>query len=150
MDCSPPGSSVLGDSPGQNIGVGCHVLLQGIFPTQGSKPGLPHCRWTLYHLSHKGSPRIMEWIAYPFSSDLPCIAGIVFTSWATINNTYNSIIKRQLTKWKNGQRIWMNISPKKIYRCPLRTWKDAQGHWSSVQFSSVQLIIRVSLWPHGL
>ena len=36
MDYSPPGSSVHGDSPGKNIGVGCHTLLQGIFPTQGS------------------------------------------------------------------------------------------------------------------
>ena len=44
MDCSPPGSSVHGDSPGKNAGVGCHVLLQGIFPIQGSNPGLLHCR----------------------------------------------------------------------------------------------------------
>ena len=36
--------------------MGCHVLLQGIFLTQGSNPGLPHCRQTLYHLSHQGSP----------------------------------------------------------------------------------------------
>ena len=40
MDCSPPGSSAHGGSPGQNTGVGCHALLQGIFPTQGSNPGL--------------------------------------------------------------------------------------------------------------
>jgi len=38
MDCSPPGPSVLGDSPGRNPGVGCHALLQGMFPTQGSNP----------------------------------------------------------------------------------------------------------------
>ena len=44
------------NSPGQNTGVGSLSLLQGIFPTQGSKPGLPHCRWILYQLSHKGSP----------------------------------------------------------------------------------------------
>ena len=43
MDCSPPGSSVHEDYPGKNTGVGCHALLQGIFPTQGSNPGLPHC-----------------------------------------------------------------------------------------------------------
>ena len=47
----------LGMAPGQNAGMGCHALLQGIFPTQGSKPGLPHCRWILYHLSHQGSPK---------------------------------------------------------------------------------------------
>ena len=44
------------NSPGQNTGVGCHALLQGIFPTQGSNPGLPHYRQILYLLSHKGSP----------------------------------------------------------------------------------------------
>ena len=43
----------------------CHALLEGIFPTQGSNPSLPHCRWILYHLSHQGSPRILEWVAYP-------------------------------------------------------------------------------------
>ena len=42
------------DSPGKNTGVGCHFLLQGIFPTQGSNPGLSHCGWMLYHLSHQG------------------------------------------------------------------------------------------------
>ena len=41
-------------------------FLQGIFPTQGSNPGLPHCRWILSQLSHKGNPRILERAAYPF------------------------------------------------------------------------------------
>ena len=63
MDCSPPGSSVHGDSPGKNTAVGCHVLLQGIFLTQGLNPGFPHCRWILYRLSHQGSQRILEWVA---------------------------------------------------------------------------------------
>ena len=40
INCSPPGSSVHGDSPCKNTGVGCHALLQGIFPTQGLKPHL--------------------------------------------------------------------------------------------------------------
>ena len=44
------------DFPGKNIGVGCHFLLQEIFPTQGLNSGLPHCRQTLYHLNHQGSP----------------------------------------------------------------------------------------------
>ena len=56
------------NSPGQNTGVGSLSLLQGIFATQGSKPGPPHCRQILYQLSHKGSPRIVEWVTYPFSS----------------------------------------------------------------------------------
>ena len=70
MDCSPPGFSVHGDSPGKNTGVGCHVLLQGIFTIQGSNPGLPHCRWILYRLSHQESPRILEWAVYPSPGNL--------------------------------------------------------------------------------
>ena len=79
------------NSPGQNSGVGSLSLLQGIFPTQGSNPGLPHCRQILYRLSHKGSPRVLEWVAYPFSrgsswprnwTEVSCIAGRFFPKWA--------------------------------------------------------------------
>ena len=56
------------NSPGQNTGVGSLSILQRIFPTQRSHPGLQHCKWILYQLSHKGRPRILEWVAYPFSS----------------------------------------------------------------------------------
>ena len=68
VDCSPPGSSVHGDSPEKNTGVGCHALFWGIFPTQGSNPGIPHCRQILYRLSHQGSPReggvgLNQWIS---------------------------------------------------------------------------------------
>ena len=59
MDCSLPGSSVHEDSPGKSTGVGCHALLQRILPTQGSNPGLPHCRPVLYQLSHQGSPSLL-------------------------------------------------------------------------------------------
>ena len=48
------------NSPAQNTEVGSLSLLQGIFPTQGVNLGLPHCRQTLYQLSHNGSPRIMD------------------------------------------------------------------------------------------
>ena len=79
------------NSPGQNTGMGSLFLFQGIFPTQGSNPGLPHSGQIPYQLSHKGSPRTQEWSAYPFSSGLSrrrnqtgvsCIAGRFFTSWA--------------------------------------------------------------------
>ena len=56
------------NSPGHNTGVGSLSILQGIFPTQGWNPGLPHFRQILYQLSHKRSPRILEWVAYLFSS----------------------------------------------------------------------------------
>ena len=54
------------NSPGQNTGVGSLSLLQGILPTRGSNLGLLHCGQILYQLSHKGSPRILEQVAYPF------------------------------------------------------------------------------------
>ena len=64
-DCSPPGFSVHGilewvPSP----------FSRGIFPTQGSNLGLLHCRWVLYLLSHRESPRILEWVAFPSPGDL--------------------------------------------------------------------------------
>ena len=59
------------NSAGQNTGVGSLSLLQGIFPTQGSNPGLAHCMWILYHLSHKGSPlslkRDIVYTLFPFA-----------------------------------------------------------------------------------
>ena len=54
-DCSPPGSSVHGDTPGKNTGMGCRALLQGIFPIQESKWGLLHCRQIVYQLSYQGN-----------------------------------------------------------------------------------------------
>ena len=92
MDWSPPDSSVHEDSPGKNTAVACHALLQGNFPTQGSNPGLLHCRQILYQLSHQGKPKNTGVGTYPFSSRssrprnqtwVSCIAGRFFTSWAT-------------------------------------------------------------------
>ena len=88
----PHGLCIPWDSPGQNTRVGSCSLLQGIFPTQGSNQGLPNCGQILYQLSPQGSPRIMEWLAYPFSRGnsqprnwtwVSCITGTFFTSWAT-------------------------------------------------------------------
>ena len=86
----PHGLYSLQNSPGQNTGVGSLSLLQGIFTTRGSNPGLPHCRRIIYQLSHRGSPRILKWVAYPFSSRssrprnwtrVSCTAGRFFTNW---------------------------------------------------------------------
>ena len=64
--CGPMGSPR--NSPGQNTGVGSLSLPRGIFPTQGANPDLSHCGQILYQLSHQGSPRILERVAYPSSS----------------------------------------------------------------------------------
>ena len=58
------------DFPGNSTGVGCHFLLQGIFLTQGSNPGLLHCRQMLYRLSHQGSPQ-----------NLVCVLNIEKSRW---------------------------------------------------------------------
>ena len=122
------------NSPGQNTGVSSHFLLQGIFPTQGLNPGLLHCRQIHYHLSHQGRPRIVGWVAYPFSrgssrpwdwTQVYCIAGRFFTSWATREATQVSIrmqiyfyvrarmsgITQQalMTQWELGAEMgWMD------------------------------------------
>ena len=79
------------NSPGQNTGVGSLSLLHRIFPTQGSNPDRPHCTWIIYQLSHKRSPRILEWVAYHFfrgsswprnQTGVSCIPGGFFTNWA--------------------------------------------------------------------
>ena len=81
----------LWHSPGQNTGVVSLSLLQGIFPTQGLNTGLLHCRQILCQLSHKGSPRILKWAAYPFFrgaswprnwTRVSCIVGGFFINWA--------------------------------------------------------------------
>ena len=84
MDCSLSDSSVHGDSPGKNTGVGCHA--------PPGNPGLPHCRRILYCLSHQRNPRILEWVTYPCSrgssqprnwTRVSCLTGGFFTSWVT-------------------------------------------------------------------
>ena len=114
MDCSLPGSSVHGDSPGKNTAVGCHSLLQGMFPTQGSNPALPHCRWILYQLNHQGSPRILEWVAYLISrwsswsrnrTRVSCITCRFFTSWVNREDlTGKTNIKIKSVRWGKENR----------------------------------------------
>ena len=112
IDGSPPGSPVPGILQARTLewvaisfswqGVGyenlfnnlirIHSLLQGIFLTQGLNLGFLHCRQILYRLSHQGSPRILEWVAFSFSrgsfwsrnqTGVLCVTGGFFTSWAT-------------------------------------------------------------------
>ena len=86
-------------------------LLQGITPTQGSNPGLPHCRQILYQLRHKGSLRILEWVAYSFSigssqprnrTGVSCIAGGFFTNWAIREAL---LVIKELESLKNNHEV---------------------------------------------
>ena len=105
------------NSPGQNTGVDSLSLLQGIFPTQGLNPSVPHCRWILYQLSHKGSPRILERVAYPFSressgprnqTEISCIAGGFFTNWAIREAQYVNYIS--IKRHSKGYSDWITRS----------------------------------------
>ena len=119
-------------------GVGSLSFLQGIFPTQGLNPGLPHCRWILYQLSHKGSPRILEWVAYPFSSrssrprnrtGVSCIAAGFFTNWA---------VREALKLWEimlDRTRVDMikfsgSLKEGISFVCPA-TWQHRHGYFAS-------------------
>ena len=133
------------NSPGPNTGVSSLSLPQGLFPTQGSNQDLPHCRWILYQLSLKGSPRILEWVAYPFSSrsswprnqtGVSCIADGFFTSWVTREAQYlhrfhelecvdfcRVIILTTLERdWEReaNPKIWHNCSSNKGWKVKIK------------------------------
>ena len=95
MDCSQPGPSVYGDSPGKNIGTvaGCHALLQGIFWTQGSNPGLPHCRQIFYCLNYQGSPIIQN---------VPLLDWLI-----SLNNTHKIFSWLNSFSWPDSLYFWV-------------------------------------------
>ena len=103
----------LGD-PGQNTGMSSLSLLQGIFPTQGSNPVLPCHRWILYQLSHKGSPRILEWVGCPFSSRF---------SWPRDTTRVSCTLGRFFTNWAMREALWKYTATFfYICYCPFILW----------------------------
>ena len=79
------------DFPGKNPGVGCHFLLQGVFPTQGSNPGLPHCGQTLYCLNHQVQ------ILRPLDAKLQML-GEGFSQWRL--NTRHAQFKNRWSRYQ--------------------------------------------------
>ena len=88
--------------------MGSLSLLQEIFPTLGLNPGLLYCRRILYHLRHKGSPRILEWVAFFFfrrsfqprdQIQVSCITGRFFTSWAQGKLKNTGVSSLSLLQW---------------------------------------------------
>ena len=102
MDCSLPGSSVYGDSSGKNTWVGCYALLQGIFPTQRSNPGLPHCRRILYSLSHQGSPSFIPTLYLPFM-----IWRLAISVTYEMRDVYNWKVYPRLIIWRLPICAWV-------------------------------------------
>ena len=113
------------NSPGQNTGVGSLSFLQRIFPTQESNTGLAHCRWILYHLRHKGSPRMLEWVVFPFSSGssqprnqtwVSCITGRFFNQ---LSYSGSPTLSRKWPQYRKsyGRKyiIWIKASVTKVH-----------------------------------
>ena len=96
-DCRLPDSAIHGDSPGQNTGVGCHALLQGIFLTQGSNSHLPHCRQILYNLSHQRSP-LLEWLL----SKKTRMSGLLFSISSTMFLIVEGMGRRESAQQQDG------------------------------------------------
>ena len=115
------------NSLGQKTGVGSHSLLQGVFPTQGLKPGLLSCKQILYQLSHKGSSRILKWVAYPFSSRSSWARGWMVL-WRPTRPSRISIQKRCLLHYRG---LECKCSKSRD------TWNNRQiWSWSTKQSSS--------------
>ena len=111
------------NSPGQNTGVGSCSLLQGIFPTQGYKPGLPHCRWILYELSTREAPKIV--LLTPetsaMSGEVCCTLEVRVSKWKRL---------RPITDSLGRDRILWVISDGKR---PLPVWRGARKRGSDFQ-----------------
>ena len=125
MDCSLRGSSVHGDSPGKNTGVGCLSLLQGIFPTQGLNPGLQHCRQILYCLSHQGSPVLLLLLLSHFSHVRLCATPETEAHQAPLSLRFSR------------QEHWNGLP------FPSPMYESEKWNWS-------RLVASDSSWLHGL
>ena len=96
MGCSSPGSSVRGDSPGKNIGLGCHTPLLDIFPTQGSNPGISNCRQILYCLNHVLFPKRYFLVVWKTTSTK--IPWIVATHFISCSNSIGVLFSKEV-RW---------------------------------------------------
>ena len=130
-------------------------LLQGIFPTQVSNTGLPRCRRILYQLSHKGSPRILEWIAYPFSSRfsrprnrtrVSCLAGRFFTNWPIREAPFESQVSSLLVVWF-GKCTWHHNLSTSICSLWNRELPALLGLWEFSEVRRADVLVKAGC-PH--
>ena len=125
-------------SPGQNTGVDSLSLFQGIFPTQGSNPGLLHCKWILYQLSLKRSPRILECVAVPFSS----------RSSRPRNRTRVSYIaSRFFTNWAMREVHWFELKSSYYIRNIISN--SALTHLCTFPFGCITMHLSLAITPVG-
>ena len=115
----------------QATGVGSRSLLQGIFPTHVSNPGLPHCRRILYQLSHKGSPRILARVSYFFSSGSSWPR-----NWTRVSSIAGGFFTTDTT-WEAPEELGMLLSFVSLYKghvsenFPWKMWLD---QWIQIDF----------------
>ena len=118
VECNLPDFFSWGGFSRQEHCSGLPFPFQGMFPSQESNEGLLHCRWILYQLNHKGSPRTLEWVAYPVSrgsspprsrTRVSCNTGLFFTNWA-IRKAHHQLDRHQF----DGITDWMDMSLNKL------------------------------------
>ena len=119
--------------------MGNRSLLQGIFPTQGSNPCLPHCRQILHQLSQKESPRILRWVVYPFSrgsswprnwTRVSCIVGGFFSNLAIREALIMDETRAYYTEWSKSER------EKQISYINVCIWNLERWYWWTYSQSS--------------
>ena len=140
------------NSPGQNAAVGSLSLHQGIFPIQRSNPGLPHCSWILYQLSHKGSPRILEWVALSLLQRILLTQelnwGLLHCRWILFQLSYQgSPVLGNVVQYGDIGRSWAHLPSwmQWFYSCIWknhlwkRIWKLAENFLHLVRWEKATL-----------
>ena len=102
MDCSPRRLLCPSNSPGKNTRVGCHSLLQGIFQSQGSNPGLLHFRRIFYHMNHQGSPSLLI-LRLSFQSLKSLLSEKTNSSAQALDSTFSCFVKDILNNLLQNQ-----------------------------------------------
>ena len=126
----PHGLYTPWNSPGQNTGVGSLSLLQGIFPTQGLNPGLPHCRQILYQVSHKGSPYLIETTGYLPILGHACLKSPMRVTCMTFHEqekemgsiNHNCTLLRRRRRPRSNSRLYSDVG--QTLKC---SWPSDEG-----------------------
>ena len=103
------------NSPGKNIGVGCHSHFQGIFLTQGSNLGLLHCMLIIYHLSHQGSPKKHIKLNTFFDTQKSCTCNKLCQNKNAKTNKTNDTTKKTSQEKESNIYIWVLLERFKLF-----------------------------------
>ena len=140
------------NSPGQNTGVGSLSRLQGIFPTQGSNPGLPHYRRIIYQLSHKGSPICLHTSDYNecFQEHLytgKYLHSVTFSFMCFPSSTCSCFWRSEICPGKSraNKIIFFSFSPSCPTLCKLLSFlREKIAKWRSHPFMTLLFQVQMS------